>query len=169
MANDDSAGAATGGNGDKSDKSDKSDAERWRAALAMFESWLALPNAQRPAWLATLARDDPALHGRLETLITADRDAEAGSFLNVHEPAATGAAPTALPGPSALGGLTGSRLGPWQVERLIGSGGMGQVWLSRRTDGLYEGLAAIKLMRLTMAEQLAFACEARIRAGLRSL
>ena len=152
MTNDDRAGAATGGNGDKSDKCDKSDDERWRAALALFESWLALPDAQRPAWLATLARDDPALHGRLETLITADHDAEAGSFLNVHEPAATGAAPTALPGPSALDGLTGSRLGPWQVERLIGSGGMGQVWLSRRTDGLYEGLAAIKLMRLTMAE-----------------
>ena len=26
---------------------------------------------------------------------------------------------------------------------------MGQVWLARRTDGLYDGLAAIKLMRLS--------------------
>ncbi len=29
---------------------------------------------------------------------------------------------------------------------------MGQVWLAHRTDGLYDGLAAIKLLRLAMAD-----------------
>jgi eukaryotic-like serine/threonine-protein kinase len=41
----------------------------------------------------------------------------------------------------------GTRLGPWRLLRLLGEGGMGEVWLAERADGLYESQVAIKLLR----------------------
>ena len=42
---------------------------------------------------------------------------------------------------------TGAQLGPWELRELIGSGGMGEVWSATRSDGLYAGRAAVKLLR----------------------
>lgn len=41
----------------------------------------------------------------------------------------------------------GDRLGAWRLQRRLGMGAMGEVWLARRDDGLYEAEAAIKLLR----------------------
>ena len=65
--------------------------------------------------------------------------------------------------------LGGQRLGPWKLERPIGSGGMGQVWLARRDDGLYEGDVAIKMLRVAVADSGAnqrFAREGQFLARL---
>lgn len=40
------------------------------------------------------------------------------------------------------------RLGPWELREVIGVGGMGEVWSATRGDGMYEGRAAVKLLRL---------------------
>ncbi len=50
-----------------------------------------------------------------------------------------GAAPTASSAPE--------RIGPWRVLRLLGSGGMGDVWLGERADGTVEHRVAIKRVR----------------------
>lgn len=42
----------------------------------------------------------------------------------------------------------GTRLGPWELRELIGSGGMGDVWAAVRVDGLHTGRAAVKLLRV---------------------
>ncbi len=47
--------------------------------------------------------------------------------------------------------LTGQNLGPWTLQTLIGEGGMGSVWRATRNDGRYAGLAAVKLLNLTLA------------------
>jgi len=39
------------------------------------------------------------------------------------------------------------RIGPWRVLKLLGRGGMGDVYLAKRDDGEYERQVAIKLMR----------------------
>ena len=117
----------------------------WADAMAAFDAWAELPDAQRATWLGDLALAQPELHERLAALIRADRDAEGRSFL------VPGDAVASATGASLLG----QRFGPWLIERLIGSGGMGQVWLARRTDGLYDGQAAIKLMRMAVADAAA--------------
>lgn len=42
----------------------------------------------------------------------------------------------------------GARFGPWELREVIGSGGMGEVWAATRSDGLYAGRAAVKLLRV---------------------
>jgi len=45
------------------------------------------------------------------------------------------------------GARAGEQLGPWRLTRKLGEGGMGEVWLAERIDGLYEAQVAIKLLR----------------------
>ena len=40
----------------------------------------------------------------------------------------------------------GEMCGPWKLEQIIGTGGMGEVWLAMRADGLYEGRVAVKFL-----------------------
>ena len=137
---------------------DLSDVDAQRAAMAQFDAWLALPEAERAAWLAALAQRDAPVHARVQRLIEADREADAQAFLD-----ALDAPPPSDPT------LAGTRLGPWQLQRVIGTGGMGQVWLARRTDGLYEGEVAIKLLRDVLADAGAnerFAREGQMLARL---
>jgi eukaryotic-like serine/threonine-protein kinase len=46
----------------------------------------------------------------------------------------------------------GERFGPWRIDRLLGTGGMGEVWLALRDDGRYDGRAAVKLVRSFASE-----------------
>ena len=124
---------------------DPSNPNGWADAMAAFDAWAELPDAQRATWLGDLALAQPELHERLAALIRADRDAEGRSFLVPGDAVAS----------ATVASLLGQRFGPWLIERLIGSGGMGQVWLARRTDGLYDGQAAIKLMRMAVADAAA--------------
>jgi len=130
-------------------------ADAWQAAMRQFDIWMALPEAEQAGWLAALGRDEPAVLAHVQALITADREADAQSFLHAR---VTLDAPIASQRDASL---AGSRLGPWQIDRIIGSGGMGHVWLAQRFDGLYEGRAAIKLMRLAGLDPAANARFAR--------
>ena len=40
----------------------------------------------------------------------------------------------------------GAQLGPYRISRRSVSGGMGEVWLASRDDGLYQGDVAIKTL-----------------------
>ncbi|MDT7838163.1 serine/threonine-protein kinase [Aquabacterium sp. OR-4] len=79
------------------------------------------------------------------------------------------ASPEPEPEPETRPSHAGDRLGPWLLDAKIGEGGMGEVWLARRADGLYQADAAIKLLRsdLPRARLAArFARERRVLARL---
>ena len=59
--------------------------------------------------------------------------------------AARGAEPERTAVPSDVG-MAGRVIGAYTVERELGQGGMGRVWLARRSDGRFEGHAAIKFL-----------------------
>jgi tetratricopeptide (TPR) repeat protein len=54
---------------------------------------------------------------------------------------------TGDPEPAAPTAPTADRIGPWRLVRLLGSGGMGDVWLGERSDGTVEHRVAIKRVR----------------------
>ena len=47
----------------------------------------------------------------------------------------------------------GQKFGAWTLEECIGSGGMGEVWRAKRSDGLYKASAALKLLRSDLSNE----------------
>ena len=111
----------------------------------LLEEALDLDAPQREAWLAGL----PPEHRRHETVL---RDMLAAQFS-----ADTASLLSTLPKLSAdeATAQAGERVGPYQLLRQIGEGGMGSVWLAARADGNYERQVALKLPRLAWGAGLA--------------
>jgi serine/threonine-protein kinase len=66
--------------------------------------------------------------------------------------------------------LAGQRIGAYKLRTLIGQGGMGGVWLGERADGRFEGVAAIKLLNVSLVGRIGerrFRREGSILARLR--
>ena len=114
------------------------DAERWQRLSPLLDALLELPEGQRSEHLAVLRREDSALADELETLLALD-DSDT-DFLS--EPVVE------MPNSAR----PGARIGPYRLDRLIGEGGMGQVWLAMRADGMYERRVALKLLRPGLAD-----------------
>ncbi|MCY7353699.1 MAG: tetratricopeptide repeat protein [Lysobacter sp.] len=131
------------------------DPERWQRLSPLLDALFELEPDERERHLDELRGTDPLLAGELEQLITLDN--ERGDFLS--EPYIP-AQPSARPG---------TLVGPYQLERLLGEGGMGQVWLAARADGLYQHRVALKLLRPGLADpnlRLRFTRERQILAML---
>jgi eukaryotic-like serine/threonine-protein kinase len=143
---------------------DESHAKR-QSALQHFEAWLDSDEAQRASLIARVAAEDPATHTRLLKLIAADQAADEAHFLDGGAIADAGIVDDEL----TLSDLSGRQFGAWRLERLLGIGGAGQVWLGRRCDGQHGGAAAIKLLRIAELDgyaQQRFAREGRLLAEL---
>ncbi|HEY8793658.1 MAG TPA: serine/threonine-protein kinase [Gemmatimonadaceae bacterium] len=110
------------------------DRDRWRVLSPMLDRMLDLSESDRASWLAELRTDSPDIADELSSLLASDAAASARSFLE-SPPEVT---------------LEGLELGAYTLERPLGYGGMGSVWLARRTDGRFEGRAAVKLLNLAL-------------------
>ena len=119
---------------------------------------LDLSPEQRGCALRDDYHDEPELRAELESLLHSA--AAMGSFLA--RPA------QAAPEPAAPDFATGAlRVGPWQLLRRIGSGGMGEVFEARRSDGSFEQSAAVKLLQTgAVAQRERFDAERSILARL---
>jgi serine/threonine-protein kinase len=115
-----------------------------RAAMELFERFVDADDTRRRELLEESAERHPEAHAQLLRLIAADRAAEREHFLGAN---AVSDLATNDAGPVTVPDLVGEQIGAWRLERLLGVGGAGQVWLARRCDGLHTGLAAVKLLR----------------------
>jgi eukaryotic-like serine/threonine-protein kinase len=123
----------------------------WEALRPLLDAALELEPDERAAWLERQRAERPDLIDHVETLLERESRVDHEGFL------APGSGPER---PDAGASLAGRSLGPWLLERQLGQGGMGTVWLARRHDGRFEGEAAIKFLRLSLANP---AGEARFR------
>jgi serine/threonine-protein kinase len=145
---------------------------RWQYLSQLLDEALALPAADRAAWLAAWLERDPALGLQLQTLLRPAAGQHADPRTTVPDLASFSQhLDAALHHDEAADAarLTGTQRGPWLLLRKIGEGGMGQVWLARRADGLYDAHAAIKLLRSDLDAASLQARFARERAALARL
>lgn len=139
-------------------------AEDWQRLSPLFDELAELPAAERASRLAAL--QPPELAARLARMLASLADADATATAGVggfdrHLADALAEPLDTPPAPEA-----GDRLGAWCLAELLGEGGMGQVWRAERADGLYQGEAAIKLLRDDVASAGLTARFARERALL---
>ena len=131
------------------------DTDRWLRLSPLLDELFELEPAARADRLAELRRGDAALADELQELIALEEGRE--SFLS--EPAVS----------PHRGLLPGAEVGPYRLEHMLGEGGMGQVWLAARADGLYQRRVALKLLRPGLADtnlRLRFTRERQILARL---
>jgi serine/threonine-protein kinase len=130
--------------------------ELWHTLEPLLDEALEMSDSERVRLLARLRQESPPLADELEALLRIE--SEGGPDL-LAEPLSE------LPGSS----LEGMQLGAYTLDRCIGRGGMGTVWLAHRSDGRYEGAVAVKLLNLALvgqAEEEWFAQEGRLLARL---
>jgi eukaryotic-like serine/threonine-protein kinase len=123
------------------------DAERWTVVKDLVARALDLAPEQRWAWLQAQPVDDEV---RAEARELLEADGRAGSFLlqpALMQPSAAAAVHEATRGAIAPAVLPGQRLGAYRLDRLIGEGGMGAVYLATRADEAFEKSVAIKIVR----------------------
>ncbi len=124
---------------------------------ALLDDMFDLPEGERIANLRARRIEDTAVLAEVESLLRAA--SASGGFLSIP------------PKPSAEefipDGTVGLRLGAWRITRLIGRGGMGEVYQASRADGNFEQRVAIKLLQREAAAQMdRFQAERQILARL---
>ena len=117
------------------------DSQRWLRLSPWLDQVLDLPPDQRDAWLDDLAGRDATLAAELRALLAGGSVGAAAQILQ-------GAAPGV-----SLQALAGQRIGAYTLVEPLGEGGMGTVWLAERSDGRFEGRAAVKLLHAGMVQQ----------------
>ncbi len=118
---------------------DKTTWERLRPAV---DSALELEVSARGEFLRSLRTTDPELAALVEDFLAHEISADAAGFLakDIHE-TVLGHQPASL---------AGMELGHYVLDRALGHGGMGQVWLGHRSDGRFEGSVAVKLLNISL-------------------
>ncbi|MDT7687446.1 MAG: eukaryotic-like serine/threonine-protein kinase [Acidobacteriota bacterium] len=101
--------------------------ERYQRVKELFHSALERMPEERPAFLAEACGDDKALLAKVEALVAADE--QPGSFMD----APAYAVATEMLTENSTGALVGQSIIHYQVLALLGSGGMGDVYLARDT------------------------------------
>ena len=136
-------------------------AERWRRVEELYHAALARDEFSRGAFLAEICAGDVSLRQEVESLL--EQSASADGFLD--KPAV--AIATQLVGDVGASVLTGRRLGVYQVQSRIGTGGMGEVYRARDTKlGRDVAIKILPRAFTTDPDRLArFQREARILAS----
>src|SRR6185436_7746134 len=115
----------------------------------LLDRALELPADERGRLVAQVRRDTPDLARELEALLDVERDLDNHGVLS--GPIAVRAGDWVAP---ASPSLAGRSIGAYTLERPLGHGGMGTVWLARRSDGRYEGQVAVKLLNTALIDPI---------------
>jgi serine/threonine protein kinase len=111
--------------------------ERFRQVRNLFEAALEKQPAERDLFVCEAAQSDEGLRAEVARMLDAHQ--RTVTFLD-----GSVAAPMELRTDPRR--MEGRRLGPYEILRELGRGGMGTVYLARRDDGVFQQQVAIKVV-----------------------
>jgi len=159
--------ADSGLDGSQGRESERLNPEQWVRVEALVDEILDLDLESRPSALQEAEHDNPAVAARARELLTAMEDGNGRLFetpLYVSAPEIYFEATE-----EAAQGRAGTQLGPYRLEKVLGRGGMGVVYLAERADEEFEKRVAVKLMPRGLESQEAerrFRLERQVLARL---
>jgi serine/threonine protein kinase len=109
----------------------------------LLDEALALDEAGRRAWLASLGPEHQDIAEALREALSLGITGAEGELSTLPKVGADDA------GATASGLQPGARVGPYELIKPLGAGGMAEVWLARRADGAFKREVALKLPMMT--------------------
>jgi eukaryotic-like serine/threonine-protein kinase len=110
--------------------------DRWSDVVTMFAEALAQPPAERRSWLESRCAERPDLRAEVASLLRSHDNS--GRFLDLDAIEATNV-------PRAAD-LSGTRIGSFQLNDIIGRGGMSIVYAAARVEGEFSQRVAVKII-----------------------
>lgn len=145
------------------------DAARWLALSRLLDRAVELEPAERAAWLDSLRTADAAAAAEIELMLREGDDIVRQGFMEA-APLRPDADPIGdAQADSRMDVRDGRIVGAYTLERALGRGGMGAVWLAHRSDGRFEAKVAIKFLNAALvgrAAELRFRREGEVLARL---
>ena len=117
--------------------------ERWSRVEELFARATDLEAGVRTAYLDEACRGDTELREYILDLLRDDSSLD----VTIEKTIADTAIRVFASGEAPADEMRGQMIGPYRVERLLGSGGMGMVYLAKRADQQFDQDVAIKLGR----------------------
>ncbi len=117
----------------------------WPRVKRVFEAALALHADERELFVKRVGEENLALRAELESLL-ANHD-ETGEFVDAAIASVPSLPEEELLSRSEPDKQIGARIGAYRIEKEIGRGGMGEVYLAMRADSEFDKRVAIKLIR----------------------
>ncbi|MGA9333590.1 MAG: serine/threonine-protein kinase, partial [Rudaea sp.] len=115
---------------------------RWDRLKTLFAQSLDLPESERTAWLERECADDAELRADVARLLAQRQKAAA-----VFSGDALALLGRLLPEDTPADVRLGDAIGPYRLQQVLGTGGMGRVYLAERADGEFQQHVALKLIR----------------------
>ncbi|HEY6340677.1 MAG TPA: serine/threonine-protein kinase [Bryobacteraceae bacterium] len=128
--------------------------ERFRQIRNVFDALMEREPAMRTMFLQEACQGDQELRGEVQRLMAAHQQAPGwldklvGEGLSETQEQPRGGEGTDVPAPRRL---EGRRIGPYEILRELGAGGMGTVYLAARADGVFRKFVAIKIAQSEVA------------------
>jgi serine/threonine protein kinase len=147
--------------------------ERWAQIRQIFDGALERPEVDRAPYLRVVCAGDDDLRKEVEGLLESYNESTnflgRPAYLDPNVVNTTMLTTTMSPGTGTGEYSAGFRLGAYQLQKCIGRGGMGSVWLAARFDSDFTKNVAIKLVKPGMDSQeilRRFRLERQVLAGL---
>ncbi len=123
--------------------------DRWDEVEDTFQTALDLPEDERSKYLERVLADDPELGEAVQKLLRHYEDV--GDQLDRPILESSGIASLAGILEDDNDPMIGQRLGAYRIEKEIGRGGMGTVYLAARADNVFQRRVAIKIIKHGMS------------------